>query len=494
MAKFAFENQPKLTYITEPQVKLLHEKALEVLERTGVYFQSGKVLDILEGEGCEVDRSKGTAKFPPAFIEECVRRVPETFDIYDRDGNFAMTVGGDSFSFDPGSSGLMFLEHDNLTARDCVAEDLKNISILTDALENYGFQSTALSPSDVPTSICDVYRVYILLKNSPKPVLTGAFDVDGVENIASLMAAVSGGLDELRKKPNVVFDVCSIAPLQWSDVSSQNLIDLAKLGLPVETISVPIPGAASPVTLAGSLLVFLVETLSGIAVVQSVNPGNPMIFGGAPMTFDMRSATTSLNSVESSILAGCYSQMGRYYGMPVHCYAGLADSKIVDAQAGLETAMSGLAAVMSGVNIISGPGMLDFVNTFSLEKLVIDNEMIAMAKRIDRGIDISEETLAVDLIDERGHGGDYISTPHTAKWFRKELYLPPLTIDKMNRVKREKKGEIDIYERARKEVLRILENHKPRPLGEEREAILDDSFRKIMESKKVENLPFVPVL
>ena len=493
MTKFAFDNQPKLTYLAESQVKLLHQKALEILERTGVYFQSGNVLEILEKAGCAVDYGEGTAKFPAELIEECIKRVPETFDLYDRDGNFAFTVG-DGFTFDPGSSGLMFLEPDNQNARDCLAEDLRKISILTDALENYGLQSTSLAPSDAPTSICDVYRVYLILKNSSKPILTGAFDIDGVENIAAVMAAVSGGFEELRNKPNVIFDVCSTAPLQWSTVSGRNLIDLAKLGLPVETISVPIPGVASPVTLAGSLLVFLAEALSGIAVVQSVNPGNPMILGGAPMTFDMRSATTSLNSVEASVLSGCYAQMGRYYGMPTHCYAGLADSKVVDAQAGLESAMSGLAAALGGANIISGPGMLDFVNTFSLEKLVIDNEMIAMAKRIDRGIDISEETMAVDLINDTGRGGDYLAAPHTAKWFKKELYIPPLTIDKMNRVKREKAGKPDIYDRAKEEVIRILESHNPKPLGEEREALLDDSFRKIMESKKVKNLPFGPEL
>jgi len=492
LAKFIFDKQPKLTYLTESQVKEIHAKALEILERAGVYFQSAEVLKILEGKGCKVDYSSGIAKFNPAFIEECLEKVPETFGLYDRDGNLAMVLGDGSFTFDPGSSGLYFLESDNLTARDNVADDLRKVYLLTDALSGFGIQSTALAPSDVPSSICDVYRVYLLLKNSTKPILTGAFGLDGVDNIAAVCAAVSGGLERLREKPCVIFDVCSTAPLKWNDVSAHNLIDLARLGLPVETISCPIPGTASPVTLAGSLLIHLVETLSGIAVVQSVNPGNPMIFGGAPMTFDMRSATTSLNSVESSILAGCYAQIGRWYGIPVHCYAGLSDSKVVDAQAGLESGISGLAAVLGGAHIISGPGMLDFVNTLSLEKLVIDNEIAAMAKRIFRGIDVSEETLAVDLICETGQSGDYLTKSHTAKWFKKELYIPPLTIDKLNRTKWEKGGKTDIFDRAKKETEHILENHKPKPLGAEREALLDKAFRNIMDLKKIDDLPFGP--
>jgi len=492
MAKFTFDNQPKFTYLTEDQVKTLHEKALEVLERAGVYFQSEAALKILEEKGCAVDYDKSIVKFKPDFINDCIRKAPETWELYDRDGNHAMTVGGNNFTFDPGSSGLFFLESDNLTAHDNVADDLRKIYILADALESYGLQSTALSPSDVPADICDVYRVYLYLKNSSKPIITGAFDFDGVENIAAVAAAVAGGLDELKKKPFVIFDVCPVTPLEWNDVKAQNLIELATLGIPINTISCPILGTASPVTLAGSLVLHLAESLSGIALVQSVNPGSPMMIGGAPMTFDMRSFTASLNSVESSIIAGCYAQIARYYGMPVHCYAGLADSKVVDAQAGFETAISGLAGALGGVNIMSGPGMLDFVNTFSLEKLVIDNEIIAMAKRIFRGIDISDDTLAIDMICETGHGGDFLSQKHTMKWFKKELYIPPATVDKMNRDKRIKTGQLDIYDRAKDEVIRILESHKPAELGAEREALLESAFRKIMDSKSVSSLPFVP--
>ena len=492
MAKFKFDNQPRLTYLTEEQVIMLHKKALEILERTGVYFQSEAALKILEEKGCKVDYNTGIAKFKPEFVEECVRMAPETWDLYDRDGNIAMTLGGDEFTFDPGSSGLYFLESDNLTAHESVADDLRKIYILTDALEQYGLQASSLSPSDVPADICDVYRVYLYLKNSSKPIITGAFGFDGVETIARVAAAVCGGFDELRKKPFVIYDVCPVTPLEWNDVKSQNLIDLAKYGLPVETISCPIMGTASPVTLAGSLLVQLAETLSGIALVQSVNPGNPMIFGGAPMTFDMRTFTASLNSVESSIIAGCYAQIARYYGMPVHCYAGLADSKIVDAQAGFETGISGLAAALGGVHIMSGPGMLDFVNTFSLEKLVIDNEIIAMAKRIHRGIDISDETLAMDLICKTGHGGDYLSNKHTMKWFKKELYIPPGTVDKLNRDKWVKGGQTNIFDRAKIEVERILSTYTPPPLGEEREMLLHKAFSDIMKEKNIEAVPFGP--
>ena len=492
MAKFTFDNQPKLIYLTNAQVELMHKKALEILERTGVYFKSGEALKILEEKGCDVDYEKNMVKFKPEFIEDCIKLAPETFQLYDRDGDPAITIGGDVFTFDAGSTGLYSLERNNMDFRDCIADDLRKIFVLSDALDNYDILATALAPSDVPTDICDVYRVYLMLKNSPKPIDSSAFDFDGVKNIISVCAAVCGGLEELRKKPFIIMDVCPTSPLEYNDVRCQNLIDLAKYGIPVEVESCPIPGTASPVTLAGSVLVHLAETLGGLALVQSINPGNPFIFGGAPMTFDMRSFTASLNSVESSIIIGCYAQIARYYGIPVHCYAGLADSKIVDAQAGLETGISGMAAVLGGANCISGPGMLDFVNTFSLEKLVIDNEMINMVKRIYRGLDVTDETLAVDLICEIGHGGSYLSQKHTLKHFREELYIPPYTIDKLSRDKWEKGGKTNVYDRAKETVDRILTTHKPKPLGAEREELLDSVFKGIMDSYSVEDVPFGP--
>jgi len=191
-------------------------------------------------------------------------------------------------------------------------------------------------------------------------------------------------------------------------------------------------------------------------------------------------------------MASCYAQIARYYGIPVHCYAGLADSKIVDAQAGLETGISGLAAALGGVHCISGPGMLDFVNTFSLEKFVIDNEMINMVKRIYRGLEITEESLAVDMICELGHGADYLGQKHTRKWMRSELYIPPATIDKVNRDKWEKSGKTTTYDRAKIEVERILKDHVPTPLGEGREALLDSAFSGIMSSNNVDAVPFGP--
>jgi trimethylamine---corrinoid protein Co-methyltransferase len=493
MAKFTFNNQPKLRLLTDEEILIINKKALEVLERAGAYFDSEEALQVLKKNGCDVDFTTKIVKFPPQLVMNCVSKVPETIQMYDREGNKSVLVGGDNVYFDPGSAGLNILESDGITARSAMTEDLIRTYRLTDALPNYPLQATALAISDVPSNICDCYRVYLMLKNTSKSMLAGAFNVEGITNIRDMLASVIGGYEELKNKPVAIFDVCSSPSLKWSHVSCQNIIDCARFCLPIETITVPMPGAASPATLAGSVLIAATETLSGIVLAQCVNPGNPMVFGGAPMTFDMRYSTTSSCAVEANIISTSYAQIARYYGMPVHTYACLSDPKIVDAQAGLESAMSGILAVMGGINIISGPGMLDFINTFSLEKLVIDHEIISMALRYYRGIEVNQETLATDLICRLGPGGDYISSEHTYKWFRQETYIPTNVIDRKNRERWKEGGETNIFDRAKKIVEEKLANHQPIPLGREREAKLDQVLIRIMKEMNIDSLPVNPV-
>lgn len=492
MKKFTFDTQPKFRFLDNAEIIKLHNAALTVLEETGIFFDCQEAVDILAKTGCTVDQETMVVRFPKDIVEKALQSVPETFQLYDRDGENPITIGGDNCYFDPGSAGLNFLEDNGITAHAAVSKDIVNIYKVTDALENYPIQATAVSLADVPKEITDCYRVYLMLKNTKKPMAAGAFAVEGIGNIAKLLIQIRGSEEALREKPLAFFDICSSPSLKYTNISCHNIFDCANLGLPIETISVPMPGAVSPATISGSLLISLVETLGGIVLAQTVNPGNPMIFGGAPMTFDMRYSTTSLNACESSLISTSYAQIARYYGMPCHTYAGLADSKVVDAQAGLETAFSGLLAAISGINVIAGPGMIDFVNTFSLEKLVIDHEIIAMTKRIQRGFKISDETLAIDLIHELGPGGDYMSAEHTLEHFRNELYIPPDVIDKKNRNTWEAEGKRDIFQRAHEKVEHILANHEVPVLDEAIEAKLDNAMCEIMANMGFTSLPLGP--
>jgi trimethylamine--corrinoid protein Co-methyltransferase len=492
MKQFSFDTQPKVRYLSESDLSLVHEGALRVLEESGVLFEGADALRILGEAGCDVDRDARIVRIPKAIAEDAIKKIPGSFELWNREGTASMTVGGDHHYFDPGSSGLNFLESDGVTTRPAVTEDMVKLYRLADALPNYRLQSTAISVSDVPEDIVDCYRVWLLLKNSVKPFVSGAYDGPGAQRIADLLITVRGSGEALKEKPLAILDVCSQPPLKWGETSCSNLIDLARLGIPIETISVPMPGAASPATLAGSLVVHLAESISGIVLAQTVNPGAPMVMGGAPMTFDMRHSTTSLNAAETSIISVAYTQLARYYGIPSHNYACLADPKVVDMQAGLESGISAVMAVLGGVNVISGPGMIDFVNTFSLEKLVIDHEIIAMAERLYRGMEITDETLALDLICEMGSSGDYLKTKHTRKFYRAETYTPPAVIDKKNRASWESEGSTTAFDRAKTAVENTLATHTPKPLPKETETALDKAMAKIIKDHGAKNLPVMP--
>ncbi len=492
MEKFTFEGQPKLRLLSNDQIRLIHEKALHVLEHAGVKFESEEALKILQEHGATVDFDKHVVKFKPDMVNDAIKKAPSSIQLYNREGEPAALLSGTNVYFDPGSAAIKFMESDGKTVRQSEARDLAAISKVNDALDNIALQSTSVVCYDVPKLIGDSYRLYVLLKNSPKAIITGAFSVHGIKHMREMLAVIAGGYDQLKEKPMAVFDICPSPPLKWTHISSQNIIDCARYGLPLETVSMPMPGAASPATLSGSIVVHTAETLSGIVLAQCVNPGAQVVYGGAPVHFDMRFGTTPLSAMEATMIASAYSQMGKYFGLPTHTYAGLSDAKVVDAQAGLETGMSGVVALLAGINMISGAGALDFVSCISLEKLVVDNEICGMALRLDRGVDCSDDALAVDLITQLGPGGDYLTTDHTMAWFKKEPYTPSQVIDRRDRNNWVAAGSKDTFARAQERVKEILETHQPKPLDDARAKELDRVTAAIAGEFGITGLPLGP--
>ncbi len=481
--------KPGLRFLSSQAVEEIYHRALKILEESGVKFYCSRALDLLQKRGAVINHSEQTAKFPSSLVREALKTAPSRVELYTLEGRESVVIGGDHCHFVPGSAALNILEADGETLRRARAEDLVKIARLNDSLAHIALQSSAVVLDDVPDSIGDSYRLYLLLKNSLKPIITGAFSRQGIEHMHGLLAAVSGGEEELREKPRAVFDVCPSPPLKWSEISSHNIIDCARLGLPLQMISLPMPGAASPVTLAGSVLLHTAEVLSGLVLAQVVNPGLPVIYGGAPVNFDMKTGTTPMSAVEASMIGASSSQLGRYLDLPTQTYACLSDAKIVDAQAGLETAISGTIASLAETNLISGPGILDFVDTFSLEKLVIDNEICGMSRRLARGIEVDEERLAASLISELGPGGSYLTSEHTLKYFRNESYFPGEVIDRTSRSDWTRRGKSSIFTRAGKVAASLLSSRPASPLPEERLQELKRGLTKIKKEYNIDKLP-----
>jgi trimethylamine--corrinoid protein Co-methyltransferase len=456
---------PRVTWFTEGTRKKIVSEAKRLLDEVGVFVENDEALALLDGAGARIERDKRRVRIPADVVDKAVESAPSKVVLYDRHGEVAMDLGGDRIHFNPGSAALRIYDPKEGRSRPAATADLVRFVTLTDALGGYAAQSTGLISADVPNEVQDRYRVYIALQYSTKPVVTGTFRVDGFKVMHEMLAAVAGDAERLREKPMAIFDCCPSPPLKWSDLTAQALIDCARTGLVAELISMPLTGATSPVTLAGAVTQHCAESLSGVVIHQLAMPGAPIVYGGSPACFDMRKGTTPMGAIETMMIDGAYAEIGKYLGLPVQAYMTLSDSKTVDYQAGMETAMGAIVAALSGINNISGPGMLDFESCQSLEKLVLDNEICRMALRLAGGIELREDPIvSSDLMREGIERGSFLSLAHTLKWFRKEAYFPDEVIDRNALDEWQKQGSKDAARRAGERVEKILASHRPEPL------------------------------
>ena len=467
--------RPKLDMLSESFIDQIVSEALDVLGKTGVLVENDEALRLLADAGCEC---KGqTVSFKENLVADCLKTAPHSIKVYDRNGDLTMNLEGDAIHFDPGSGALTILDPVTLEERDPVTKDLIRFSILTDALPNLAAQSTEMISTDIPETMQDRYRLYIGLQFSKKPVVTGTFAVESFAIMKDMLVTVRGSESALKKKPLAIFDCCPSPPLKWSNLTCQNLIDASKAGIPAELISMPLTGATSPVTLAGSLVQLTAENLSGIVIHQLAQSGSPIIFGGSPAAFDMRKGTTPMGAAETMMIAAAYVQIGKHLGLPTHAYMGLSDAKIVDGQAGLETGMGALIAALAGANVISGPGMLNFESCQSLEKLVLDNEICGMALRMVRGIEARGDRLGGDLYGNIYDGQHFLASEETLRWFRKEMDQAGPVIDRDTYDAWKSHGKKNAWDRACEEVEKVMSSYTVEPLP-------DDSLKALTNIMK----------
>ena len=466
--------RPKLELLDREFVGRIADEAFQLLAETGIRVDTPAVVEMLRGAGAQVEN--GMARIPRVAAEASLASAPKEFFLYDRAGHPAAHYGGDEVHFDPGSSCLNVLDPETQRPRPAQAADLARLVQVTEMLPQYAAQSTAVVCSDVAREIGDLYRLLVVLWYSDKPVVTGAFSAAGVQPMLDLLTADSGGRETLRKKPRAVFDVCPTPPLNWSEFGAQNLVELARAGVPAEIVSMPLAGLAAPVTLAGAVVQHAAECISGICIHQLAGPGAPIVWGGAPAIVDMRTATTPMGAVETAMIDMACAQIGKHFGLPTHAYLAASDSKVVDAQAGMESAMTVTLGALAGINMISGAGMLDFLACHSAEKLVVDAEAIGSVQRLLRGIEARTETLALAAFAAAGAKGEFLKLPETRRLFRAEQYLPSEVIDRNPPGGEEEGKPWDTFDRARQRVTQLLANYQRSDAAKEREAGLRGAF------------------
>jgi trimethylamine--corrinoid protein Co-methyltransferase len=482
--------RPRVQLFTGAQVEGIIDDALHALENVGFFVENDEALELLRSAGVRLDGQRAFAG--EKLVRAALATAPRKFTVFDREGRPALELGGDAVQFDPGSAALWFLDPAKGRRKPETA-DLAHLAWVTEACAHIAGQSTGLVPADVPEAMGDRWRLYVALLGSRKPVVTGTFRKDAFAVMKAMLAAVRGGEAALAERPLAILDCCPTPPLKWSDLTCQALIDCARSGIPAELVSMPLAGATAPVTLREMVVQHCAESLSGVLIHQLARPGAPIVFGGSPSAFDMRHGTTPMGAIETMMVDVGYAQVGKHLGLPTHAYMGLADAKGADYQSGLESGLGAVLAALAGINVVSGPGMLDFESCQSLEKLVLDNEACGMALRLVRGVSHGSAGEAVELLRQLVAAGSLLGHRHTRANFRAELLIPGAVIDRASYGDWEKAGSRDAKAAAADEVQRILARGNPAPVSGDLRRELDGLIRTEAARLGAGALPTFPV-
>jgi len=459
--------RPMIEFLGKNLIQQIVSEAYRILCTLGIEIHNKNVLEMFSDHGAKVDIDKNRVIFKEDIIQKALKSAPKSFKLYDVNGNETNDFSGYNVHFTPGSTAINVLDYKTKQIRKPTTNDYINYVKVVSQLEHIASQSTALIPADVHEKISDSYRLFLSLLYCEKPVVTGTFTIDSFEIMKDFQLAVRSSEKALKEKPLTVFSCCPTSPLKWSKTTSQNVVDCARYSIPVEFISMPLAGFMAPVTLVGTLIQHTAETLSGIVISQLTNPGTPMLYGGSPAIFDVRFETTPMGAIETMMTDCAYNEIGKYLGIPTQAYIALSDAKQLNAQAGLESGIGATLAALAGINNISGPGMLDFESCFSIEKLVVDNEICKQVLRLVKGIEPKEDFPALPIFKELLKEKHLLISEHTRKYLREEHIFPGPVINRANRARWKEMGEFTLEERAHMDVEKLVNRYKPSTLAED---------------------------
>lgn len=451
--------RPQLRVVPDSLVEPILDEAKRILAEIGVEVRGARLREFLLAQGLKLARTADDAErmlFPPQVVDRAIASTPKSFALYDRNGVPYTELGGNRVHFVPGSSGLNVLDHRTGETRHSNTRDFIEYIRVADGLKNIGYLATAFSTNDIEPQVSDAWRLYLSLTNSLRPVVSGAFSEHGVPRMARMMELFRRDRADLVARPMSIFTVTATGFYRYSEDSCQNLMDCAEYGIPVEIVPVTLMGLIAPVTLVGATVMHVADVLAGLTMAQLIKPGTPVLFGGAPATFHMKTAMSPMAAIETLHLNVAYVEIAKRLGLPTQGYMALSEGKFLDAQAGAETFAGALLAAVAGVNSVSGPGMLDYVLTFSLGKLVFDDELCGQALHFCRDYAVMGDLPTVDLVRELLREKHLLTAGHTLNYWPKELYLPGPVFDRINRETWLQEGGRTLEERVKAEVERRL--------------------------------------
>lgn len=479
MTKLVYKQSAQMSLLNDADVEKIHRAALEILSEVGVLFDTQEALRLLAEAGCEVDFEKKIVKFHEEIVIDAIKNAPETFKLYDRTGTKFVVVGDGHVEITPTFSASNLLLNKSGDIRPANVKDMKNVINLTNQIEEYHMAIPALVCEDIPPEHGDYYRDYLILKNADMPMASEVWSTESLHHLYKLLLAVRETRENLLEKPLTIVGLCPMAPLTWSAEAAENLINAVKYGIPVNICACPMLGFGSPVTIAGAVAQQAAEFLSGLVLAQFIRPGAKVTFGGYSTSMDMKTMSASVAAMESMMAVASHAALAEFYGIPSQTFAECSEAKTNDFQSGWETAMTGMMAVLSGINLIYGCGSLDYLMEFSYEKFLLDAEIAKYLYFLHQGILVNEDTLAGDVVKEVGPSGSFMMSMHTMLGFKAAQCYPGKFIDRNKRGAWESSGGRDVVTAVKPFLAEMLVKDALQPADAEMSARLDAVIKDI---------------
>ncbi|MCP4363158.1 MAG: methyltransferase [Chloroflexi bacterium] len=449
--------------LTDEEVVQIHEAALTVLERTGVYIPDSECRDILQKAGARVDTSHDRVYYSRELVEQAMKLANRNVVFYGRTPQHDLHLTGNKVYLGTGGAAVKVLDLKTGYARDSVLRDIYDIGRLVDTLHNIHFYLRPVVARDMSNDDIDINTFYACFASTEKHAMGGCYFPEKVAELKKLAVMIAGSEEAFLTRPflSLTFSFV-VSPLRFAPETVETLTTTVRAGIPISMVSAPQSGATSPASLVGTLVQTIAEELAGITYVQLLKPGHPLLMGGMPLVTDLRTGSMVGGSAELALMNAAATQLTHFYDLPIYNTCGITEAKTPDVQAGFEKGMTITATALAGANYNHhAAGMLESLLTVAYEQYVIDDDIGGQVMRLVRGLEVNEETLSLDVIHEAALGeGHYLGHPQTLALMHNE-YVYPHTADRTSRANWEEAGRWDMRQIARHKAREILKSHFP---------------------------------
>jgi len=472
----------RLTLLSENDVDRIHAASLSILSTIGVRIPHAEMRRLFRAAGARVDEAEEVVHIPESLVWSCLESAGKRFTLYGRDRAKQACFGQGKRNYNTSGGQALWLSDSCKERRYACLEDVVTAARAGDVLAHINVVGAMADPHELPSGYRRVAVAAELLRNTTKPVLFFFHDRASTRYVLEVLAAVAGGDDALARYPLTFPFLEPISPLKFPFDGIDLLFETARYSFPVPVGPMAQVGVSAPGTLAGTLAQENAEILAGICVTQLIRPGLAVCYGGIPHAFDMRTSQIIFGGPEQALMAIAMTQLGQHYGLPVYVNVGLTDSKLPDAQAGMEAGITLMCGALAGADIFGHLGIDGADQGASLPLLMMQHELIGYVERVMRGLQVSDDWLGLETIRAVGHDGTHLAEQFTVQHFRQELWFPQL-LDRQYWSNWIDQGATSMHDRCVDMQERLLKKSVPEPLdgdtNHEIESILDSARRNL---------------